>query len=63
MKRLERPTGTIDAVIVEVDDQPIQITASPSPESSVPVRTLKVEEALSRVPAVRELPRWEDGEA
>lgn len=62
MKR-EKRRNVVDWAIVEVDDQPIElvITAPGDAREAPLARPRKVEEVLERVPAVSELPRWEDG--
>jgi len=55
----------IDATEVFVDGQPVRLTVEPGSDLPTPkpgsgLRT-RLKEVLDRVPAVSDLPRWEDG--
>ncbi|WP_448595609.1 hypothetical protein [Thermoflexus hugenholtzii] len=63
MARQKRPVVT-DVTEVVVDGRPVRLVVAEEEEGSRPLapRPLeKTREILDRVPAVRDLPRWEDG--
>ena len=61
--RHQKPSVVTDVVEVEVDGRPVQlVVAEPrGGESILPPPGQEIKATLSRVPAVRNLPRWEDG--
>jgi|GEM_PF-1065904 hypothetical protein len=62
MAQQKHPVVT-DVTEVVVDGQPVRLVVTEEePRPLAPRSPDKTRELLDRVPAVRDLPRWEDGE-